>query len=181
MDADPAYRTLLRAVAFAARAHRTQLRKDGATPYASHVFRVCLTARCVFGVEDPAVLTAAVLLDAIEDTTADFDDLAEEFGPEIAGWVALLSKDKRQPDAAREEKYKTDLSHAPWQVKLCKLADVYDNLLDSEHLREESRARTFRRSREYLDALERGINRSVVLRGFEIVRRLLAELEAGLP
>jgi (p)ppGpp synthase/HD superfamily hydrolase len=176
--ADPAYRTLLRAVAFAARAHRGQLRKDGATPNVSHVFRVCLTARCVFGVEDPAVLTAAVLHDAIEDTTTDFDDLAEQFGPDVAGWVALLSKDKRLVEEVREGKYKADLASAPWQVKLCKLADVYDNLLDSEHLQPESRARTFRRCREYLDALERGSPREEVMRALAVVRGLLAELEA---
>src|SRR5437660_12911865 len=99
--ADQSYRALLRAVAFAARAHRGQLRKDGRTPYVSHVFRACLTTRHVFGVDDPAVLTAAVLHDAVEDTTTDFDDLAEEFGPEVAGWVALLSKDKRLPEPRR--------------------------------------------------------------------------------
>jgi guanosine-3',5'-bis(diphosphate) 3'-pyrophosphohydrolase len=178
--ADPAYRMLLRAVAFAARAHRGQLRKDGATPYASHVFRACLTARCVFGVEDPAVLTAAVLHDAIEDTTTDFDDLAEQFGPVVAGWVALLSKDKRLPDPIREEKYQAALAGAPWQVKLCKLADVYDNLLDSEHLGPERRARTFRRCREYLDALEQGTPREEATRALAVVRGLLAELEAAM-
>ena len=36
---------LLDAVAFAARAHKYQIRKDGQTPYVSHVFRVCLIAR----------------------------------------------------------------------------------------------------------------------------------------
>src|SRR6516162_9991164 len=43
---------LLDAVAFAARAHRPQLRKDNQTPYVSHVFRVCLIVRHVFGVTD---------------------------------------------------------------------------------------------------------------------------------
>ena len=59
---------LLDAVSFAARAHQGQFRKDGRTPYASHPTRVCLVMRCVFGVEDPEVLAAAVLHDTIEDT-----------------------------------------------------------------------------------------------------------------
>src|SRR5437588_3817791 len=92
------HRPLLEAIAFAARAHRPQLRKDGQTPYVSHVFRVCLVARHLFGVEASEVLTAAVLHDTIEDTTTDRDDLAEQFGETVAGWVALLSKDKRLPD-----------------------------------------------------------------------------------
>ena len=36
-------RQLLEAVSFAARAHHGQMRKDHATPYVSHAFRVCLT------------------------------------------------------------------------------------------------------------------------------------------
>src|SRR5260221_8249950 len=39
---DSAGRLLLEAVAFAARAHHGQLRKDGATPYVSHAFRDAL-------------------------------------------------------------------------------------------------------------------------------------------
>src|SRR5262245_48162287 len=39
------WRGLLGAVAFAARAHHGQLRKDGETPYVSHVFRACLIVR----------------------------------------------------------------------------------------------------------------------------------------
>src|SRR6266478_4852512 len=89
------YRPLLEAIAFAARAHQGQLRKDGQTPYASHVFRVCLIIRQVFGIDDVSVLMAAVLHDTVEDTTTDYDDLQKEFGAEVAGWVADLSKDKR--------------------------------------------------------------------------------------
>src|SRR6516225_8090826 len=87
---------VLNAIAFAARAHRGQTRKDGKTPYASHVFRVCLVLRDVFNIDDRPALTAAVLHDTIEDTTTDFDDLAETFGEEVAEWVAMLSKDKRR-------------------------------------------------------------------------------------
>ena len=46
------YRLLLEAAAFAARAHRGQLRKDQQTPYVSHVFRVCLVLRDRFGFDD---------------------------------------------------------------------------------------------------------------------------------
>src|SRR4051794_24993753 len=97
-----AVQPLLDAIAFAARAHRHQLRKDGQTPYASHPFRVCLVLRHVFGIDDTKVLTAAVLHDTIEDTTTDNDDLSERFGPDVARWVAALTKDKRQPDEERE-------------------------------------------------------------------------------
>src|SRR5216683_2353929 len=96
------YRPLLEAIAFATRAHQGQLRKDGRTPYVSHVFRVCLILRQVFGIDDSQALTAAVLHDTVEDTTTDFDDLEEKFGADVARWVAALSKDKRLPEKERE-------------------------------------------------------------------------------
>jgi guanosine-3',5'-bis(diphosphate) 3'-pyrophosphohydrolase len=178
MDAlDPAYGKLLEAVAFAARAHRHQLRKDGETPYASHVFRACLTLRHVFGIADVAVLTAAVLHDTIEDTTTDYDDLQEQFGDQVAGWVAALSKDKALPDPEREEKYRRTLAAAPWQVKACKLADVFDNLHDSGKMRTQGPAKVLRRSREYLDALNAPDLPEPVRRAWDTVNRLLAEME----
>src|SRR5437016_5034693 len=131
---ETAYRPLLEAIAFAARAHHGQLRKDGRTPYASHVFRVCLIVRQVFEIDDASVLTAAVLHDTLEDTTTDFDDLEEEFDERVAGWVADLSKDKRLPEAEREKEYEARLAKSPWQVKVCKLADTFDNLMDSTHM-----------------------------------------------
>jgi guanosine-3',5'-bis(diphosphate) 3'-pyrophosphohydrolase len=167
----------LDAVAFAARAHKPQLRKDGQTPYVSHVFRVCMIVRHVFGVSDPRVLTAAVLHDTIEDTTTDFDDVAERFGPEIASWVGALSKDKRQQEDPREKAYMNELTGAPWQVQVCKLADIFDNLLDSGHFPAEKRKKTFERSRSYLEALKANL-RPEAKAHWETVAELLKRLES---
>jgi len=172
---DPSLTGLLRAAAFAARAHRHQLRKDGATPYVSHVFRVCLTLRHVFGVDDEAALTAALLHDTIEDTNTDYDDIEKGFGAEIASWVKALTKEKREREPGREKKYVRELAKSPWQVKACKLADVHDNLLDSDHFPPERRAKTFRRSREYLSVLDD--DNEKVRRAYRIVKRLLDELD----
>jgi guanosine-3',5'-bis(diphosphate) 3'-pyrophosphohydrolase len=120
------------AVSFAARRHAGQVRKDGVTPYEAHPFRVAFTVRHVFEVEDPLALCAALLHDTIEDTTADYDELAEEFGNEIARAVASLTKDKRLPERARERAFFDQLAAASWQVRLVKLADAYDNLCDAE-------------------------------------------------
>lgn len=145
---------LLEAASFAARAHRHQLRKDKETPYAAHTFRVCLIARQVFGIDDPKVLAAALLHDTIEDTTTDYDDLAERFGDDVARWAAGLTKDMRLPDDEREKAYREHLAHAEWPVLACKLADIYDNLTDSKHLPAEKRQRTLERSQAYLDAMK---------------------------
>jgi len=156
-NVDKAYRPLLEAVSFAARVHDGQMRKDGRTPYVSHPVRVCLVLVEVFGITDRCAMMAALLHDALEDTTTDFDDLAEHFGANVASWAAALSKDKRLPEREREEAYLRQLSAVPWQVKVCKLGDIFDNLLDSPSTSRPQQARTLRNARRYLEALKPGL------------------------
>ena len=148
-----AYRQLLEAASFAARAHHGQLRKDRVTPYVSHVFRVCLIVRDLFGFDDPRMLITALLHDAIEDTTTDFDDVEAKYGHEIATWVAYLSKDKRMPEKQRELAYLQRLQEAPWQVQVCKLADLFDNLMDITHLPADRQAHAVKRAEQYFAVL----------------------------
>ena len=170
-------RPLLEAIAFAARAHRGQLRKDGQTPYVSHVFRVCFILRDVFGIDDPRALTAAVLHDTIEDTTTDFDDLGERFGEDVAGWVATLSKDKRRVWDEREAVYEKQLAQSPWQVQVCKLADVFDNLMDLDHMPPERRGRGLKNAFRYLDALRSNLH-DQARQPWQTVANLLEEVRA---
>ena len=166
--------TLMKAIAFAARAHEGQIRKDGETPYASHPFRVCLVLEHVFGINDEDMLTAAVLHDTIEDTTKDFDDIEEKFGTRVASWVATLSKDKRMPEKTREEWYFKGLKEAEDEVKLIKLADVYDNLMDSTTAGAEVVAKILGKTDTYLDNFSDSENKDV-LRAMELVRELKEE------
>jgi len=168
--------SLLEAASFAARAHRHQLRKDGQTPYAAHPFRVCLIVRHVFGIDDPEILTVALLHDTIEDTTTDYDDLVKQFGEGVARCVAALSKDKRLPEDEREPAYMATLSAADPAVKVAKLADMFDNLSDSLHLSPEQRHRTVERSRMYLAALSNDLP-EFVRRPFDLVSQRLADVE----
>jgi guanosine-3',5'-bis(diphosphate) 3'-pyrophosphohydrolase len=169
-------RPLLEAVAFAARAHGGQLRKDGKTPYFSHVVRVCLIVRHVFGIDDADVLKAALLHDTLEDTTTDSDDLEEAFGGSVTQWVAALSKDKRLLEAVREKAYAEQLARGPWQVTVCKLADIYDNLMDSVHTKPAQQQKTFRNAHRYLDALKKSLTEQS-RRPWEIVAQLLTTME----
>jgi guanosine-3',5'-bis(diphosphate) 3'-pyrophosphohydrolase len=167
--------SLLEAISFAARAHRNQVRKDGQTPYAAHVFRVCLIVRHVFKIDDARVLMAAALHDAIEDTPTDFDDLENLAGRQAAEWAAALCKDMRRPEPVREQEYVAHLTQAPWQVKVCKLADIFDNLIDSKHLKPEQHESTRRRSRTYLDAIAANLP-AEARSAYQTVEQLLAEL-----
>jgi len=119
------------AAAFAARKHSGQLRRDGRTPYFAHVVRVAMTVSETFGCHDEETLAAALLHDLIEDTTTDYDDLLERFGKGVSDMVAALTKNMWMPEAAREKDYDARIARADWRVRLIKLADAYDNLLDS--------------------------------------------------
>ena len=78
----------------------------------------------------------------------------------------------------REEAYQIQLKQASWQVKVCKLADVFDNLMDTVHLTPKQRARTFNNAHRYLDALQADLPEQA-RQPWQIVAELLAELEAG--
>lgn len=166
-----ANRNVLEAASFAARAHAKQLRKDGRTPYAAHPFRVCLIVRQIFGIDDPEVLTAALLHDTIEDTTTDFDEPEEKFGAR----VAALSKDMRLPEGAQKTADIQTRTGAESAAKIAKLADIFDNLTDSRHLSVAARRRTIERSDRYLTALEVDLP-EIARRPLHLVRQPLGEL-----
>jgi len=119
------------AISFAARAHRGHVRRDGVTPYAAHPFRVAMAVLAVFECRDEVALVAAVLHDTIEDTPTDFDDIESAFGTEVAEVVAALTKNMLLREADRELDYDRRLAAAPWQARLVKLGDTYDNLADA--------------------------------------------------
>ncbi|MEE2912487.1 MAG: HD domain-containing protein [Planctomycetota bacterium] len=118
------------AAAFAARAHRHQERNDG-TPYASHPSRVAMTISTVFCFNDPEILAAAFLHDTIEDCDVDYDDILKTFGCNVANYVAVMTKDMRLEEEIREIAYDKQLAEGPWQGRLIKIADVYDNFIDT--------------------------------------------------
>jgi guanosine-3',5'-bis(diphosphate) 3'-pyrophosphohydrolase len=147
MDISP----ILEAISFAARKHVGQLRKDNTTPYIAHPLRVMTILATVFQVEDPEMLAAAALHDTIEDTVTDRDELIECFGERVAEMVTILSKDKRKPDAQRELEYFEGLRGAPIEVRLCKLADLYDNLSDAASLLPPSRSKAIANAQHALE------------------------------
>jgi 2-C-methyl-D-erythritol 2,4-cyclodiphosphate synthase len=162
------------AAAMASRAHRYQVRKDVRwTPYFSHPARVALTVAVKFGCTDEKVLAAAFLHDVLEDTLADYDDLTDRFGDgDLADWVAALSKDMRQEDGVKELGFHDQLRDSPWQVKLIKLADVYDNLSDAPD--NQTRKKMLERAGDALDIVG---NEPELQEAAAIVRDLVEETE----
>jgi hypothetical protein len=97
----------------------------------------------------------------------------------VAEWAAALSKDKRLPYEEREQAYCRTLAAAPWQVQVGKLADVFDNLLDTDYLPRARQPEALRKKKRYLDALRSGLKPEAAA-AFAVVARLAEELEAKL-
>lgn len=123
---------LAAAEAFARYKHQHQFRRDGVTPYVEHPRAVMAILRDEFGVTDVDVLAAGLLHDTIEDTATDYDEVSERFGKRVADFVAVLTKDKRLPEAKREKAYFAQLARAPLPARLCKIADSLHNVRDSD-------------------------------------------------
>jgi len=163
------------AAALAARVHENQYRKDGETPYDAHPARVAMIIAVHFGFTDEATLAAAYLHDVIEDSGTDYDDIAEAFGSDVADYVAAMSKDGRLVEAERERAYDEQLAAGPWQARLIKLADVYDNLIDART--DWGRRKIIERAERAL-ALAEGDEQLAGAR--EKLRELVRTIEAGM-
>jgi (p)ppGpp synthase/HD superfamily hydrolase len=165
-----------RAAAFAARAHMTQYRKDGSTPYFSHPARVAMTVSHVFGCDDEVALAAAFLHDTIEDTKTDYDDIDKNFGKQVADCVAALTKNMILAEARRERDYYDRLRKSDWRARLVKLADSYDNYCDRVHLPDNQGRKAVKRLKDAMDlvrpdARRNDMSRQALRAAAEILRR----------
>src|SRR5271163_1747455 len=90
--------TVLKAADAAARWHVHQRRKGAAKePYINHLLEVAtLVAEATEG-QDPNLVSAALLHDAIEDCEVPRELIAETFGTDVADLVAEVTDDKTLP------------------------------------------------------------------------------------
>ena len=122
-----------RALRVAARAHRQQTRKASDVPYVSHLAGVTLIL-CRAGFSDDAVLAAALLHDAVEDTDYTMEMLAADFPPDVAAWVAAATERKRdeydRPRSweDRKREHLDQVAAAPLEARAIVLADKLHNL-----------------------------------------------------
>lgn len=82
-----------KAITFAAKAHKGQVRKGANQPYIFHPLEV-LNVVSTMTLDDD-ILCAAVLHDTVEDTDTSIGDIKREFGNRVAQLVYYDSEDKR--------------------------------------------------------------------------------------
>ena len=121
---------LLEAVAFAADKHRNQRRKDAeSSPYINHPIALASLLKRE-GVDDVAVLCAALLHDTIEDTNTTADELRVLFGEVITSVVLEVTDDKNLEKAERKRLQVANAHMLSERAKLVKLADKICNVYD---------------------------------------------------
>jgi len=122
---------ILKALEFAARKHRDQRRKDQeASPYINHPITLSHILWHVAQVDDAIVLAGALLHDTVEDTDTTFEELSQEFGPEVQDLVREVTDDKTLPKPVRKQLQIDHAPHLSERAKLVKLADKIANLQD---------------------------------------------------
>jgi (p)ppGpp synthase/HD superfamily hydrolase len=118
------------ALAVAARAHRTQLRKGTDVPYIVHPVQVSMILTAHGFDED--VVIAGLLHDTVEDTAMTLEDIAVRFGPGVAELVASVTEKKeengqRRPWRVRKEETLRHLAGASPRLAALKAADALHN------------------------------------------------------
>jgi len=145
------FELLRRAYDFAAEQHKSQTRLSG-EPYLSHPVEVAhLLADMKL---DVTSLCAALLHDVVEDTKIPVEQLAQQFGPDVAGLVEGVTKISRldllAPEARQAENVRKMLLAMVNDVRvvMVKLADRVHNMRTLQFLEPERQQRI---ARETLD------------------------------
>ena len=120
---------IIKAVHFAAQKHTNQRRKNpGESPYINHPIEVAEHLQRVGGVDDEAILVAALLHDTIEDTETTEDEIRAEFGDEVTLLVLECTDDKSLEKAERKRLQVVNAPKKSPGAKQIKIADKTCNL-----------------------------------------------------
>lgn len=118
----------IKAVNFAANAHRKQRRKNvDSDPYINHCIEVAYLLSEA-GIDDPLILQAALLHDVVEDCGVSETDIRENFGETVARLVMECTDDKT---LSKVERKKLQITHSETisdSAALIKLADKISNM-----------------------------------------------------
>lgn len=93
----------------------------------NHYLEVYQILREEYGVTDEEVLIAGLLHDTLEDTSATYEELVENFGKRVADMVTEVSHPKNCSAEQKREYYKK-IKHISWGGKMIKLADFRSHL-----------------------------------------------------
>lgn len=122
----------IKALKFAANAHRNQTVPGTDLPYLVHLNCVSMEIMTALHTEKERdgnlAVQCALLHDVIEDTTVTYPTVANEFGEAVANGVLALSKDKTLPKPQQMADSLHRIQQQPPEIWMVKLADRITNL-----------------------------------------------------
>lgn len=121
-----------RAVKFAIKAHRNQVRKYTGEPYIMHPLKVAEIVRTVEWHTDE-MLAAAVLHDVVEDCDVTIQDVCDHFGTVVGMYVSYCTDVSIPSDGDRRTRKEKDAWHysrGPAESQTIKIADLLHNTAD---------------------------------------------------
>lgn len=122
-----------RAIKFATKAHKGQVRKYTGEPYVTHPLAVMNLVQEVPHTTE--MLIAALLHDVVEDTPVELDEIETKFGPVVGALVDGLTDVSRPEDGNRRTRKSIDrdrLAEQSGEVQTIKLADLIHNTYSIE-------------------------------------------------
>lgn len=124
MTIDQKAQLILKALKFAEKKHKNQKRKITGSPYIHHPIIVSyLCANFKSSKKLHLLICAAILHDTIEDTNTKPEEIAKEFGLEIAALVFELTDDKSEIKKIGKVEYQKrkwiGISNYAFYIKLC--------------------------------------------------------------
>lgn len=121
-----------RALEFAMKAHKGQVRKGSSVPYIVHPIETALIAMTL--TRDQDIILASLFHDIIEDTSYSAKDIEDAFGSRVAHMVQMESENKRKGQDAsetwkiRKQEFIDGLDHKSRDEKIIALADKLSNM-----------------------------------------------------
>lgn len=120
---------VLRAADAAARWHVHQRRKGAAEePYVNHLLEVAMLVAEATNGQDPDLVIAALLHDAIEDQEVPRSVIAEMFGEQVTALIEEVTDDKTVEKQERKRRQVETAARKSQRAKILKLADKTSNL-----------------------------------------------------
>ncbi|MFE1352256.1 RelA/SpoT family protein [Kitasatospora phosalacinea] len=154
---------LTRAYRLAEESHRGQTRKSG-EPYITHPLAVTMILAQLGA--DTTALVASLLHDTVEDTEVTLEQVAEDFGPEVAYLVDGVTKLEKVDfgAAAEPETFRKMLvaTGDDVRVMVIKLADRLHNMRTIRHMKPASQVRIANVTRDVLIPLAERLGIQVV-------------------
>lgn len=128
--------TFEKAILFAIKAHKGQVRKGDGRPYILHPISVMQRISAIKKSSNIYLLGAAAILhDTVEDCGVTLKEISEEFGPQVASIVDELTLEKANYETIGKKEYLAmELGKMSSYALAIKLCDRLDNICDMKDM-----------------------------------------------